>query len=64
MDQILYLSPLVHFINAFFAIALQCEFGCSVDDSVAIEPIVHHLVVVAYGSGALMLMAIHLGGGA
>ena len=55
-----YLAPLVLLVDAFLAIVLQGKYGCAINDGVAIEPVVHHLVVVPDGTSALKLVAVHL----
>ena len=56
----MYLAPLVHLVNAFLAIVLQGEYGRAINDGIAIEPVVHHLVVVPDGTRTLKLVAVHL----
>ena len=55
-----YLAPLVHLVDAFLAVVLQGEYGRAINDGIAIEPVVHHLVVVPDGTRTLKLVAVHL----
>ena len=56
-----HLAPLVLLVNPLLAVALQGQHGGAVDDGVAAETVVDHLVVTADGTSALKFMAIHLG---